>query len=96
VTQQGGSLVARAVVAPIRFYRAVLSPLKPPTCRFTPTCSAYALEAIAELGVVKGLGLALRRLARCHPITWLGGSSGFDPVPHTLSPSSHSKTCTHE
>ena len=64
---------------------------------FTPTCSAYALDAIAEHGVAKGLVLALRRLGRCHPISWLGGSSGFDPVPRTHSPSSsHSKTCTHE
>ncbi len=91
MTQQGGSLVARAIAAPIRFYRAFLSPLKPPTCRFMPSCSAYALDAIAEHGALKGAALALRRLARCHPITWLGGSSGFDPVPH-----SHSKTCTHE
>lgn len=79
--------VAALLAAPIRFYRYFLSPLKPPTCRFTPTCSAYALEAIAEHGALKGLGLALRRLARCHPITWLGGSSGFDPVPHATCPS---------
>ena len=90
--EQRGSLFARAVAAPIRFYRAFLSPLKPPTCRFQPTCSAYALEAIAEHGALKGLGLSLRRLARCHPITWLGGSSGFDPVPHTHCHSSPSKT----
>jgi uncharacterized protein len=76
-------LTARAVAAPIHFYRRFLSPLKPPSCRFTPTCSAYALEAIAAHGALKGLGLALRRLARCHPITFLGGSSGFDPVPHS-------------
>ena len=76
------SLAARAVMAPIHFYRRFLSPLKPPSCRFTPTCSAYALEAISAHGVRRGLILTLRRLARCHPITWLGGSSGFDPVPH--------------
>ncbi|MBV9548106.1 MAG: membrane protein insertion efficiency factor YidD [Alphaproteobacteria bacterium] len=79
---------ARLAAAPIRFYRRFLSPLLPPTCRFTPTCSAYALEAIAEHGALKGLALALRRLARCHPLTWLGGSSGFDPVPHS-HPSAH-------
>lgn len=67
--------------APIRLYRALLSPLLPPSCRFTPTCSQYALEALAAHGPVKGLYLAARRLLRCHPITWLGGSSGFDPVP---------------
>ncbi len=66
---------------PIRFYRLFLSPLLPPACRFEPTCSAYALEALHKHGPVKGLLLAARRIARCHPIHWLGGSSGFDPVP---------------
>ena len=67
--------------APVRAYRAVVSPLMPRSCRFTPSCSAYALEALDQHGPVKGLWLIVRRLARCHPITWLGGSSGFDPVP---------------
>jgi putative membrane protein insertion efficiency factor len=70
-----------ALVAPINVYRRFLSPLMPPVCRFTPTCSAYAVEALHEHGPLKGLTLAARRLLRCHPITWLGGSSGFDPVP---------------
>ncbi len=70
-----------ALIAPIRVYRLFLSPLFPPSCRFEPTCSRYAIEAIETHGPLKGLGLALRRLARCHPISWLGGSSGFDPVP---------------
>ena len=87
--RQAGNLAARAVAAPIRFYRRFLSPLKPPSCRFTPTCSAYALEAVAAHGALKGLWLTLRRLARCHPITFLGGSSGFDPVPHSHSHSHH-------
>jgi hypothetical protein len=68
--------------APIRIYRRFLSPLVPPSCRFHPTCSAYALEAIQTHGPVRGLMLALRRLARCHPISFLGGGSGLDPVPH--------------
>ncbi|MEI9995891.1 MAG: membrane protein insertion efficiency factor YidD [Rhizomicrobium sp.] len=72
---------AAALIAPIRVYRTVLSPLFPPACRFQPTCSQYAIEAIQVHGPLKGLGLAIRRLARCHPISWLGGSSGFDPVP---------------
>ena len=67
--------------APIHVYRKLLSPLKPPTCRFTPSCSVYALQALERHGPVQGLWLAVRRVARCHPITWLGGSSGFDPVP---------------
>lgn len=70
-----------ALIAPIRFYRAFISPLLPPSCRFTPSCSHYAIEAIEKHGPLKGLVLALRRLARCHPITWLGGSHGYDPVP---------------
>ncbi len=69
------------LIAPIRFYRKYLSPLFPPACRFQPTCSHYAIEAIETHGPLKGMGLAIRRIARCHPITWLGGSSGFDPVP---------------
>jgi len=70
------------LAAPIRFYRRFLSPLVPPSCRYHPTCSAYALEAIETHGPVRGLMLALRRLSRCHPVTFLGGGSGVDPVPH--------------
>jgi uncharacterized protein len=73
--------------APIRAYRALVSPMMPHTCRFTPSCSVYALEALALHGPAKGLWLTLRRLSRCHPITWLGGSSGIDPVP--LSKTQH-------
>jgi uncharacterized protein len=72
---------ATAVAAPIRFYRSFVSPLFPPVCRFQPTCSEYALEAVHVHGAFKGTMLTLRRLSRCHPFTWLGGSSGFDPVP---------------
>ena len=69
--------------APIRVYRLLLSPLMPRACRFTPSCSVYALEALNQHGPVKGLWLTARRVARCHPITWLGGSSGLDPVPRS-------------
>ena len=72
---------AIVLIAPIRFYQFFASPMLPPSCRFTPTCSQYALEAIEKHGPLKGLALAVRRLARCHPITWLGGSQGYDPVP---------------
>jgi uncharacterized protein len=74
-------MAAAALIAPIRFYSVFVSPLFPPACRFQPTCSHYAIEAIRTHGPLNGVVLALRRLARCHPITWLGGSSGFDPVP---------------
>src|SRR5688572_28984486 len=66
---------------PIHAYRYTLSPMLPPSCRFAPTCSAYALEALSRHGPFKGTWLAVRRLSRCHPIAFLGGSSGFDPVP---------------
>lgn len=69
------------LLAPILFYRRFLSPLFPPVCRFEPTCSEYAMDALRIHGPFKGVALALRRLSRCHPIAWLGGSSGFDPVP---------------
>ncbi|MDR0728776.1 MAG: membrane protein insertion efficiency factor YidD [Prevotellaceae bacterium] len=61
----------------IKFYQLCLSPLKPPTCRFTPSCSQYAVEALRKHGPIRGSWLALRRLLRCHP--W--GGCGYDPVP---------------
>ncbi|MDE6006887.1 MAG: membrane protein insertion efficiency factor YidD [Muribaculaceae bacterium] len=61
----------------IRFYQLSISPMFPASCRYTPTCSQYAIEAIRLHGPGKGLVLALRRLSRCHP--W--GGSGYDPVP---------------
>lgn len=70
--------VPRSVVAALlRLYRLVISPLYGPTCRFYPSCSAYALEAVERFGVVRGGWLAVRRLSRCHP--WNPG--GVDDVP---------------
>ena len=74
-------LVNHALSAPIHFYRRFISPMSPPACRFQPTCSAYALEALQTHGPARGLMLAIKRVLRCHPISWLGGASGFDPVP---------------
>lgn len=71
--------MARIFLSIIRFYRRWLSPMTPPSCRFTPTCSAYAEEAVHEHGAGRGGWLALRRLLRCHPF----GGSGYDPVPGT-------------
>ena len=70
-----------ALSLPIYAYRYALSPMLPRSCRFEPTCSAYALEALAVHGPFKGTWLAARRLSRCHPIAILGGGSGLDPVP---------------
>lgn len=65
-------------LALIRFYRKYLSPLTPPKCRFVPTCSQYALEAVEKYGAAKGGWLTLKRLLRCHPF-YKGDS--YDPVP---------------
>ena len=65
------------LILPIRFYQKFISPLFPPVCRFTPTCSAYAVQALKKHGPIKGLLLAIWRILRCNP--W--GGSGYDPVP---------------
>ena len=72
-----GSPVARAAAAVLRFYKGAISPLLPRACRYEPTCSVYAREAIERHGFSRGAVLALRRLARCHPFR----PGGFDPVP---------------
>ena len=61
----------------IKFYRRFISPLKKPCCRFTPTCSRYALDAVREYGIIFGLSLALWRILRCNPYS----KGGYDPVP---------------
>ena len=61
----------------IRFYRKAISANRPSCCRFTPTCSQYAIEAIEKYGAIKGSYMAIRRILRCHPFS---GKSGYDPV----------------
>jgi putative membrane protein insertion efficiency factor len=70
-------LLALPLIGLVRFYQICISPLKPPTCRFTPTCSQYALQALRKYGPIKGSWLTIKRIARCHP--W--GGSGYDPLP---------------
>ncbi|MDD2269418.1 MAG: membrane protein insertion efficiency factor YidD [Eubacteriales bacterium] len=67
----------RLFMFPIKLYRRFISPMKPPTCRFTPTCSQYALEAIEKHGVIVGLALSTARIIRCNPYS----KGGQDPVP---------------
>jgi putative membrane protein insertion efficiency factor len=61
----------------IRLYQLTLSQVMPPSCRFTPTCSQYTYEAVSKYGFLKGVGMGVRRLARCHPFN----PGGYDPVP---------------
>jgi len=82
------SPLAHVVALPVRAYRLVLSPWVGHSCRYQPTCSAYALDALERHGAIRGSWLTLRRIGRCHP--W--GGSGYDPVPSR----SGSPTDTHE
>ncbi len=70
-------LMTWVLVLPVLFYQRFISPLTPPSCRFTPTCSEYTRQALLKYGPFKGLYLAIRRILRCNP--W--GGSGYDPVP---------------
>ncbi|MBQ3080657.1 MAG: membrane protein insertion efficiency factor YidD [Clostridia bacterium] len=67
----------KIMLLPIRFYKREISPMLPPSCRFTPTCSEYAMQAIEKYGAVKGGWLALKRILRCNPFH----KGGYDPVP---------------
>lgn len=67
----------RLLIAIVELYRKYISPLKPPCCRFTPTCSQYAIEAFEEWGAIVGLALTIWRVLRCNPF----GKGGYDPVP---------------
>ncbi len=75
--QTAKKILSAPLILLVRFYQLCISPLKPACCRFTPTCSQYALEALRKYGPIKGGWLALKRILRCHP--W--GGSGYDPVP---------------
>lgn len=70
-------MIARLFQLPVRLYRLVLAPVLPPSCRFYPSCSSYALEALERHGAIRGSWLTVRRLARCHPYC----EGGVDPVP---------------
>lgn len=70
-------IIAKLAIWCIRGYQLGISPFLPPSCRFTPTCSQYAIIAIKKYGIIRGIHLALKRIWRCHPL----GGDGYDPVP---------------
>ena len=73
----------------VRFYQGAISPFTPATCRYSPTCSSYTIEALKVHGVFKGGWLAIKRIASCHP--W--GGSGYDPVPEKRENNKNQKSC---
>ncbi|WP_304452604.1 membrane protein insertion efficiency factor YidD [Nocardiopsis sp. YSL2] len=77
MTEHRPTAFARVLILPIRGYQRFISPLFPPVCRFYPSCSAYAVEALRVHGAARGLWLGIRRIARCHPFH----PGGLDPVP---------------
>jgi uncharacterized protein len=77
ILHSAGAVTARGLIFLIQLYRHMVSPLRPATCRFVPTCSQYAVAALTEYGLMRGSWLAVARLAKCGP--WHGG--GWDPIP---------------
>ena len=71
-----------ALILVIKFYKYFISPYLPSNCRYLPTCSEYFMDSVKLNGSIKGTILGLKRILRCHPIKFLGGSSGFDPAPN--------------
>tara|TARA_A100000164_G_C21600523_1_gene627288 strand:- start:441 stop:692 length:252 start_codon:yes stop_codon:yes gene_type:complete len=64
----------------IKIYKFIISPLLGPSCRYLPTCSEYSIEALRKFGLIRGIFISLKRILSCHPIKFLGGGDGFDPV----------------
>lgn len=82
------TILSHLVLLPVKLYQWIISPLFPATCRHTPTCSVYTVEAVKEWGPLKGIWLGMKRLSKCHP--W--GTSGYDPVPRKCN----HENCNHE
>ena len=74
------NIFTKFLIKIIRGYKYLLSPLLGNSCRYLPTCSDYSIEALKEFGLIKGIYLSFKRILSCHPIKFLGGGEGFDPV----------------
>ncbi len=74
------NIITKLLIRLIKGYRYLISPLLGHSCRYLPTCSEYSIDALKEFGFVKGLFMSIRRILSCHPIKFLGGGEGFDPV----------------
>ena len=81
ISISAGRVFSETAVYIIKFYKLLISPLLPASCRYYPTCSVYAIQAIRRFGTIKGGYLAVKRIISCNPF----GGSGFDPVPRTFS-----------
>ena len=75
-------LITHFLILIIRFYKYLISPYFPSSCRYLPTCSEYFIDCLKLNGVPRGFLLGIRRILRCHPIKFLGSGSGFDPAPN--------------
>ena len=75
-------LINSSLILLIKFYKYLISPYLPSSCRYLPTCSEYFIDCLKFNGTLKGLLLGIKRILRCHPIKALGGKSGFDPAPN--------------
>ena len=74
------NILTHILIGLIKGYKLIISPYLSPSCRYLPTCSEYSIEALKTYGLLKGTFISLKRILSCHPIKFLGGGEGFDPV----------------
>jgi len=75
-------IIQNLLLTIIKLYKYLISPYVPSSCRYLPTCSEYFIDSLKINGIFKGTSLGIKRILKCHPIKFLGGSGGFDPVPN--------------
>jgi len=74
------NILTKILIKLIKGYKLIMSPLLGPSCRYQPSCSEYTIDALKEFGLIKGTFISIKRILSCHPIKFLGGGDGFDPV----------------